>query len=132
MINNSGVAASENNQNSPKAGEEELKPIASLSFPFKTFEYHTVREILIPFDKKLCNNAKFMTPLEAMMYIRDHCHRNGINFKRSIALKFANLCQVYDQVHGSYICMDSLSHTVLNQAFTKVSRLASTKVLKYL
>lgn len=129
MINSQANSDTVQNNNS-EHDSQELKPISSLTFPFKSFEYHTVREILIPFNTNECNNAKFHTPMDAMMYIRDHCLKHNIAFKRSTVMKYAHLCQVYNQPHGSYICMGTLSQSVLNRLYTKVSRLYSTKVMK--
>lgn len=132
MISKTSVTTEEESKSGTKEEGEVPKPLGSMSFPFKQQEYHTVREVLVPLCGSDCNNCKFRTGLEAMLYIRDHCARYGLKFKRTTAIKYACLCQVYDQARSGYVCMDHLSHTVLNRLFTKVSKLASTRVLKYI
>ena len=93
-------------------------------------DYHTSRDVMIPFNLKDSNEGKFHTPEDAMFYIRDHLLRNGITFKRSTALRYCQLCQVYEQADGGYFCMTALGQSKLNRVFTKISRLASTRIAK--
>ncbi|EAY17003.1 hypothetical protein TVAG_281200 [Trichomonas vaginalis G3] len=129
MINSNGINVE--NKNEVKE-EEKLKPINSLKFTFKTHEYYTTRDILIPFNLVESNYGKFHTAFDAMLYIRDHCYRNSIAFKRATALKYSKLCQYYDQSKGSYVCMERLTASAFNRVFSRVCNLKSTKILKFI
>lgn len=128
MLNSQNVSVDGKSVN---PNDNELKPINSLKSPFKPFEYHTTRDVLIPFNQIDSNYGKFHTALDAMMYIRDHCYRYRIVFKKTNAVKYSKLCQFYDQSKGAYVCMDTLTNTAFNRLFSRVCNLKSTKILKF-
>lgn len=128
MFNSSTTVQQSENQQFYKP--EVFKPLPTLSMPFAMTEYHTTKDVLIPFNLADSNEGKFHTPEDAMLYIRDHCARHGITFKRSTALRYCQICQVYEQADGGYFCLMALGIPTLNRIYTKISRLVSTRVMK--
>ena len=86
----------------------------------KEIQYATTKDVLIPFDSISSNCGKFNSVEDALVYIELHCMKYHLQCKRSLIMKYCNLCQVVDVVNRGYIPLASLGQKAISKAITKV------------
>jgi len=101
-------------------------PDLSIDLPVQ--DYRPTRDILIPFDTRLCNDAKFNSVIDAMKFVGQHCAYHHHQFTKRLARSYLSLCSVYDPCFGQYVLMDRISKKDFDSPFHEVEKnLISTK-----
>lgn len=106
----------------------EFKPIPSLKLEWKTNQYAPNKSVLIPINKKSCNNGRFDSLDDAMQYIINHCLKYYGSFKRTVAHKYIDLIEVLDPADGVYIGGNLIPNKEFNKSYTRVSKRLINKI----
>ena len=99
----------------------EFKELPSLVMEWKTTPCATIKSILIPLNKRVCNNGRFNNLDDAMQFICNHCVKYYGSFKRNTARKYIDLIEVLDPLEGGYIIGASIQSKEFNKSFTRSS-----------
>ncbi|KAH0785382.1 hypothetical protein GPJ56_010793 [Histomonas meleagridis] len=78
-------------------------PMAELSIGLPKQQYKSMKVIPVPFDPRMCNNGRFDSLNEAMVFIANHCMFHHQSFTKQLARMYLPFCRILNFVYGGYI-----------------------------
>ncbi|KAH0792628.1 hypothetical protein GPJ56_003462 [Histomonas meleagridis] len=77
-------------------------PMAELSIGLPKQQYKSMKVIPVPFDPRMCNNGRFDSLNDAMVFISRHCMYHHQNFTKQLARMYLPFCRILNFAYGGY------------------------------
>jgi membrane-bound lytic murein transglycosylase len=95
--------------------------IPKLSIPLPTFHYQAPKVFTVPFDKKMCNDGRFLTMQQAFDFAAKHCLRFHGQITKPLIKAYLPLLQVYDQCEGVFTQASNIFRRDFESEYKRIS-----------